>query len=599
MISENMAGLKRTHYMTKVTENELGKEVVVMGWVQKRRNLGGLVFLDLRDRSGILQVVVDESSVGSDVFNKAEQIRNEFVVAARGVVRSRGEEAINKNMETGTIEVEATEIKILNEAKTPPFHIEADSDVKEDLRLKYRYLDLRRPDLMQKIILRNKIAKVFRDFLSEEGFIDIETPMLTKSTPEGARDYLVPSRISQGSFYALPQSPQIFKQLLMLSGFDKYYQITKCFRDEDLRADRQPEFTQVDIEMSFVEEEDVIEMNERLLARVFKDVLDVDIELPLRRISYAEAMERYGSDKPDLRFGLELVNVSDIVKDCDFKVFKSTVEGGGSVRGINAKGLGTLPRKQIDAISASAVEYGAKGMAWIAIKEDGEVKSPIAKFLSEETLNEIIKAMGGENGDLLLFVADSDTVVFAALSNVRLDIAKRLDLINDDEFSLCVVTQFPLVEWNEEQGRFTAMHHMFTAPQDEDIDKLGTDEMGSISSKAYDFCLNGFEIGGGSIRIHRRDVQQKIFDALGFTPEDAHDRFGFMLDAFEYGVPPHGGVAYGLDRVAMIMTKSKSIRDVIAFPKVKDASCPLTEAPGEVDVAQLDELGLKIVRMEK
>ncbi len=597
MISENMAGLKRTHYMTNLTENDVEKTVTVMGWVQKRRNLGGLVFLDLRDRTGILQVVIDVSTADESVAKKAEQIRNEFVVAAKGVIKKRG--SVNENMKTGSIELVADEIKVLNGAKTPPFHITRDSDVKEDLRLKYRYLDLRRPDLMEKIIMRNKIAKVFRDFLSEEGFIDIETPMLTKSTPEGARDYLVPSRISQGSFYALPQSPQIFKQLLMLSGFDKYYQITKCFRDEDLRADRQPEFTQVDIEMSFVEEEDVIELNERLLARVFKDVLDVDIELPLRRIPYEEAMERYGSDKPDLRFGLELVNISEIVKDCEFKVFTDTVKNGGSVRGINGKGLGNLARKKIDAISKSAVEYGAKGMAWIAIKEDGEVKSPIAKFLGDEKVNEIIGAMDGQNGDLLLFVADTDSVVFAALSNVRLDLARQLDLINDDEFSLCVVTEFPLVEWNEEQGRYTAMHHMFTAPKDEDLDKLESGDLGTVSSKAYDFCLNGFEIGGGSIRIHRRDVQQKIFKALGFSKEDAQERFGFMLDAFEYGVPPHGGVAYGLDRVAMIMTKSKSIRDVIAFPKVKDASCPLTDAPSFVDKAQLEELALNIVEMEK
>lgn len=596
-MSESMTGMKRTHMSTELTEQHIDERVTVMGWVQKRRDLGGVIFLDLRDRTGLIQAVVDVSTIGEEGFAKSEKIRSEYVVAVEGLVEKRTEETINPNLQTGTIEVRASELRILSDAQTPPFHIEDNSQVKEDLRLKYRYLDLRRPDLMAKLMLRSKLTEVTRQFFAEEGFVDIETPMLTKSTPEGARDYLVPSRVNPGNFYALPQSPQIFKQLLMLSGFDKYYQITKCFRDEDLRADRQPEFTQIDIEMSFVDEEDVMSMNERLLQRMFKEVLDVDIELPIPRLTYQEAMDRYGSDKPDVRFDLELVDLSPIVENCDFKVFSGAVKNGGSVRGLNATTLGNLPRRQIDALGEAAVSYGAKGMAWIVINEDGTYKSAITKFLSEETVEAMVKAMDGKPGDLLLFCADKNSVVYNTLGNLRLDIAKRLDLMKKDVFKFVWVTDFPLVEWNPEQKRFTAMHHMFTCPKEEDMDKMLTD-IGSVNSRAYDICLNGSEIGGGSIRIHQRDVQQRVFEALGFSEEEAQDRFGFMLDAFKYGVPPHGGLAYGLDRIAMIMTQSDSIRDVIAFPKVKDASCPMTEAPGVVEDSQLQELGLTIDTLE-
>lgn len=592
-LSESMTGMKRTHYCTEVTETHIDDKITVMGWVQKRRDLGGVIFLDLRDRTGLLQVVVDVSSVGEDVFAKSERIRSEYVIAVHGLVEKRTIETINTNLKTGTIEVRAEELRILSDAQTPPFQIEEDTDVREDLRLKYRYLDLRRPDLQRKLMLRSKLTEVTRKFMAEEGFVDLETPMLTKSTPEGARDYLVPSRVNQGNFYALPQSPQIFKQLLMLSGFDKYYQIVKCFRDEDLRADRQPEFTQIDIEMSFVDEEDVMSMNERLLAKMFKEVLEIDIQLPIPRLTYQEAMDRYGSDKPDTRFDIELVDLSDIVKDCDFKVFSGAVKGGGSVRGINATTCGDMPRRQIDALGEAAVSYGAKGMAWIVINEDGTYKSAITKFLSDETVEAMVKAMDGKPGDLLLFCADKNEVVYNTLGNLRLDIGKRLGLLKKNVFKFVWVTDFPLVEWNPEQKRFTAMHHMFTMPKEEDMDKMMTD-IGSVNSRAYDICLNGSEIGGGSIRIHQREVQQRVFEALGFSAEDAQERFGFMLDAFKYGVPPHGGLAYGLDRIAMIMTQSDSIRDVIAFPKVKDASCPMTDAPGVVEESQLEELGLKI-----
>ena len=596
-MSESMTGMKRTHMSTEITEANIDQRATVMGWVQKRRDLGGVIFLDVRDRTGLIQIVVDESSIGKEDFGKSEKIRSEFVIAVEGLVEKRAEETINTNLATGTIEIRAYDLRILSDAQTPPFQIETESDVREDLRLKYRYLDLRRPDLMQKIMLRSKLTEVTRHFMSEEGFIDIETPMLTKSTPEGARDYLVPSRVNPGNFYALPQSPQIFKQLLMLSGFDKYYQIVKCFRDEDLRADRQPEFTQIDIEMSFVDEDDVISLNERLLQRMFKEVLDVDIDLPIQRLTYQEAMDRYGSDKPDTRFDIELIDLSAIVKDCDFKVFSGTVKSGGSVRGINATTLGNLPRRQIDALGEAAVSYGAKGMAWIVINADGTYKSAITKFLSEETVETMVKAMQGQPGDLLLFCADKNEVVYNTLGNLRLDIAKRLDLLKKDIFKFVWVTDFPLVEWNAEQKRFTAMHHMFTMPKEEDMDKMMTD-IGNVNSRAYDICLNGSEIGGGSIRIHQREIQERVFEALGFSQEDAQERFGFMLDAFKYGVPPHGGLAYGLDRIAMIMTQSESIRDVIAFPKVKDASCPLTDAPGVVEESQLHELELSIDTIE-
>jgi aspartyl-tRNA synthetase len=595
--SESMTGMKRTHMCTALTEEHIDENVTIMGWVQKRRDLGGVIFLDVRDRTGLLQVVVDISSIGDEGFKKSEKIRSEFVIAVKGLVEKRTEETINTNLRTGTIEVRAMELRILSDSETTPFQIEENSSVREDLRLKYRYLDLRRPDLQKKLMLRSKLTEVVRSFMSEEGFVDLETPMLTKSTPEGARDYLVPSRVNPGNFYALPQSPQIFKQLLMLSGFDKYYQIVKCFRDEDLRADRQPEFTQIDIEMSFVDEDDVMNMNERLLAKMFKEVMDVDITLPIKRLTYQEAMDRFGSDKPDLRFGMELVNISEIVKDSDFKVFSGAVSSGGSVRGINAKTCGDMPRRQIDALGEAAVSYGAKGMAWIAITEDGTYKSAITKFLSEATVEAMVAALDGQPGDLLLFCADKNDVVYNTLGNLRLDIAKRLDLLKKDVFDFVWVTDFPLVEWNPEQKRYTAMHHMFTMPKEEDMELMTTD-ISKVRSRAYDICLNGNEIGGGSLRIHQREVQERVFEALGFSEEDAYDRFGFLLDAFRYGVPPHGGLAYGLDRIAMLMTGSDSIRDVIAFPKVKDASCPMTSAPGVVEEKQLEELAIRIDKIE-
>jgi len=590
-MGESMLGLKRTHYCTEVDEQLIGEEIVVMGWVQKRRNLGSLIFIDLRDRSGILQIVFDEKDLDNKDFSKVESLRSEFVIGVRGQVRKR--ESINPNMKTGYVEVIANELRILSEAETPPFAIEEETNVKEDLRLKYRYLDLRRPDLQRNLLLRHKVAQSLRSFLDSEGFIEIETPMLARSTPEGARDYLVPSRIHKGSFYALPQSPQTFKQLLMVSGFDRYFQIVKCFRDEDLRADRQPEFTQIDMELSFVDVDDVIDVNERLLQKVFKDALDIDISLPIPRLTYQEAMDRFGSDKPDIRFGLELVDISDIVKNCGFKVFEGAIENGGSVRGINAKTCGTFSRKQIDALVEVGKTYGAKGIAWLAIGEDGTIKSSFTKFISEDISQEIIKAMDGQNGDLLLFCADKNSIVYDALGNLRLEIAKRLNLTSKDDYSFVWVTEFPLLEWDEEEERYVAKHHPFTMPMDEDI-KLLTTDPGKVRAKAYDICLNGVELGGGSIRIYQKDIQEKMFSALGFTKEAAYENFGFLLNAFKYGVPPHGGLAYGFDRMIMLMTKEDSIRDVIAFPKVKDASCPMTDAPGMVTKKQLEELGLKI-----
>ncbi len=592
-MAESMKGLHRSHRCTEVTTADIGKEVTLMGWVQKNRNKGGLVFLDLRDRSGIMQVIFEENEVDPEVFEKAGRLRSEFVVAVVGKVEARSG-ATNENLTTGAIEVRATQLRILSEAETPPFQVEENSKTKDELRLKYRYIDLRRPDLQRNIMMRSKVATLVRQFLSEEGFLEIETPILNKSTPEGARDYLVPSRVHPGNFYALPQSPQLFKQLLMCSGFDRYFQLAKCFRDEDLRADRQPEFTQIDMELSFVDVDDVINVNERLLQRVFKDILGVEISLPIQRMSYKEAMDRFGSDKPDTRFGMELKNVSEVVKNCGFSVFTGALNNGGSVRGINALNQGTMPRKKIDALVDYAKDFGAKGLAYLAINEDGTYKSSFAKFMTEEELDALVKAMEGKPGDLLLFAADEDDVVFAVLGNLRLELAKQLDLLNKNEFKFLWVTEFPLLEYSKEQGRYVAMHHPFTMPMEEDLAFIDTDP-GRVRAKAYDIVLNGTEIGGGSVRIFQNHIQEKMFDVLGFTKEQAYEQFGFLLNAFKYGVPPHAGLAYGLDRLIMLMAKEDSIREVMAFPKVKDASCLLTDAPNTVDPKQLEELEIAIV----
>lgn len=591
-MAESMLGLKRSHRCTEVNNSMIGNEVTVMGWVQKSRNKGGIIFVDLRDRSGILQVIFEEANCGAESFAKAEKLRSEFVVAIVGKVAKRGG-AINENLATGDIEVIASDIRILAEADTPPFPIEENSKTKEELRLKYRYLDLRRPDLQKNIMMRSKVTTLTRAFLAENGFIEIETPTLCKSTPEGARDYLVPSRVHPGNFYALPQSPQIYKQLLMCSGYDRYFQIARCYRDEDLRADRQPEFTQIDMELSFVDVDDVIEVNERLLAKLFKETIGVEVSLPIQRMTYAESMERFGSDKPDLRFGMELKNVTDVVKDCEFVVFKGAIENGGSVRGINVEGQGAMPRKKIDALVDFAKGYGAKGLAYIAIQEDGSVKSSFAKFMKDEEMTALIDAMGGKAGDLLLFAADKNKLVYDVLGALRVELASQLGLLKKDEYRFVWITEFPLLEYNEELGRYQAMHHPFTMPMEEDLQYIDTDP-GRVRAKAYDIVLNGTEIGGGSVRIHQNDIQEKMFDALGFTMESAYEQFGFLLNAFKYGVPPHAGLAYGLDRLVMLMAKEDSIRDVIAFPKVKDASCLMSDAPNVVDPKQLDELGIGI-----
>ena len=562
------------------------------GWVAKSRNKGGIIFVDLRDRSGILQVIFEEAQCGTECFDKAGKLRSEFVVAIEGTVCKRAG-AVNENLATGDIEVVATSLRILSEAETPPFPIEENSKTKEELRLKYRYLDLRRPDLQRNLMMKSKVAGIARQFMADEGFLEIETPMLTKSTPEGARDYLVPSRVHPGSFYALPQSPQLFKQLLMCSGYDRYFQIARCFRDEDLRADRQPEFTQMDMELSFVDVEDVIDVNERLLAKLFKEVLDLDIQLPIQRMTWQEAMDRFGSDKPDLRFGLELKDVSDIVKDCGFGVFTGALENGGTVRGINAEGQGSMPRKKIDALIEYAKTYGAKGLAYIVINEDGSYKSSFAKFMTDEQMSALVNAMEGKPGDLLLFAADKKKVVWTVLGALRCHLAELMGLVDKNEFRFVWITEFPLLEWSDEENRFTAMHHPFTMPMEEDLQYIDSDP-GRVRAKAYDIVLNGNEIGGGSVRIHQNDVQEKMFECLGFTKAQAHERFGFLLDAFKYGVPPHAGLAYGLDRLVMLMAKQDSIRDVIAFPKVKDASCPMTNAPDRVDDKQLAELGIEV-----
>ena len=571
----------------------VGSKVTLMGWVQKARNKGGIVFVDLRDRSGIMQLIFENGNIDEEGFEKAGKLRSEFVIAVTGTVENRGG-AVNENLATGAMELRAESLRILAESDVPPFPIEENSKTKDEIRLKYRYLDLRRPDLQRNIMLKSKVAQLTRKFFTEEGFLEIETPMLGKSTPEGARDYLVPSRIHPGSFYGLPQSPQLYKQLLMCSGYDRYIQIARCFRDEDLRADRQPEFTQIDMELSFVDVDDVIDVNERFLAYLFKEVLDVDVKLPIQRITWQEAMDRFGSDKPDMRFGMELHDVSEVVRDCDFVVFKSALENGGSVRGINAEGQGGMPRKKIDKLVEFAKGYGAKGLAYIAIAEDGTRKSSFAKFMTDEEMDALVGAMEGKPGDLLLFAADKNKVVYDVLGALRVELAKQMDLLDKNEYRFVWVTEFPLLEWNEEENRYTAMHHPFTMLMDEDIPLIESGDLGKIRAKAYDIVLNGNEIGGGSVRIHQNDIQEKMFEMLGFTREAAYEQFGFLLNAFKYGVPPHAGLAYGLDRLVMLMAKVDSIRDVIAFPKVKDASCLMTESPSRVSEQQLKELGLEV-----
>ena len=596
-MAESMKGLKRTHRCTELSAANVGEKVTIMGWVQKNRNKGGLVFTDVRDRSGIIQVVCEEGTTEPALIEKAASLRSEYVVAIVGKVARRSG-AVNDKIATGEIEVIPSELRILSEAMTPPFPIEENSKTKEEIRLKYRYLDLRRPDLQRNLKMKSQVMTLTRQYFAEEGFLEVETPMLGKTTPEGARDYLVPSRVHPGSFYGLPQSPQLYKQLLMCSGVDRYIQIARCFRDEDLRADRQPEFTQIDMELSFVDVDDVIDVNERYLKKLFREVLDVEVQLPIQRMTWQEAMDRFGSDKPDLRFGMELTDVSEVVKDCGFGVFTAALENGGSVRGINAKGQGGMPRKKIDKLTAFVKDYGAKGLAYVAIQEDGTVKSSFAKFMTEEQMQALIAAMNGEAGDLLLFAADKNKVVWDSLGALRIELAKQLELLDKNEYRFVWITEFPLLEWSEEQNRFVAMHHPFTMPMEEDLQYIDSDP-GRVRAKAYDIVLNGTELGGGSIRIHQDDIQEKMFEALGFTKEDAYNRFGFLLDAFKFGVPPHAGLAYGLDRLVMWLTGEDSIRDVIAFPKVKDASCLMTQAPGPVDTLQLEELGIKLSTPEE
>ena len=591
-MAESMQGLKRTHRCGELSAANVGETVTIMGWVQKNRNKGGLVFTDVRDRSGIIQVVCEEGTTDAAIIEKAASLRAEYVVAVVGKVERRSG-AVNDKIATGEIEVIPSELRVLSESQTPPFPIEENSKTKEDIRLKYRYLDLRRPDLQRNLRMKSQVMTLTRQFFSDEGFLEVETPMLGKTTPEGARDYLVPSRIHPGSFYGLPQSPQLYKQLLMCSGVDRYIQIARCFRDEDLRADRQPEFTQIDMELSFVDVEDVLDVNERLLKTLFKEICDYDLQLPIQRMTWREAMERFGSDKPDLRFGMELKNVSDTVKDCQFVVFKGALENCGSVRGINAEGQGAMPRKKIDALVEYAKGFGAKGLAYLAIQEDGSYKSSFAKFMTEEELEALVRAMDGKPGDLLLFAADKDKVVFDVLGNLRLELARQLDLLKKDDFRFLWVTEFPLFEYSEEDGRYVAVHHPFTMPMEEDLPLIDTDP-GAVRAKAYDIVLNGTEMGGGSVRIHQADVQSKMLEVLGFTAERANEQFGFLLDAFKYGVPPHAGLAYGFDRMVMLMVGADSIRDVIAFPKVKDASCLMMEAPAAVDEKQLEELSIAV-----
>ena len=591
-MAESMLGLKRSHRCAEVVDAKIGDTVCVMGWVAKNRVKGGIIFLDLRDRSGIVQIIFEEETCGKEIFEKAAKIRAEFCIAVSGVLENR-KGAENEDLATGKLEIIAKELRILSEAETPPFPIEEDSKTKEELRLKHRYLDLRRPDLQRNIMLRSKIATFTREYLAKEGFLEIETPTLIKSSPEGARDYLVPSRVHKGEFYALPQSPQLFKQLLMCAGYDRYFQLARCYRDEDLRADRQPEFTQIDMELSFVDVEDVLAVNEGLISSLFKSVLGVDIPTPIQRLTWQEAMDRFGSDKPDLRFGMELKNISDIVSDSGFSVFATAVANGGSVRGIKVEGQAAMPRKKIDALTEFVKTYEAKGLAYLAIDAEGNIKSSFAKFLEEDKLESIMERMEAKAGDLLLFVADKNSVVFAALGALRCEIASQLGLLKKDEFKFLWVTDFPLLEWSEEDERFKAVHHPFTMPVDEDLQYLDTDP-GRVRAKAYDIVLNGTELGGGSVRIHQADIQRKMFEILGLSEETARERFGYLLEAFKYGVPPHAGLAYGLDRVVMLMVGADSIRDVIAFPKVKDASCLMTEAPDRVDEEQLKELHIEI-----
>ena len=594
-MAESMQGLHRSHRCTEVSNKNIGETVTVMGWVQKKRNLGSLIFVDLRDRSGLLQLVFDDND--KEVFEKAGKLRNEFVIAAVGTVNKRAG-SVNESMETGDIEINVTSLRILSESETPPIPVDDDANTKDELRLKYRYLDLRKPHLQKNLELRSDVTTFVRKFMANEGFLEIETPILNRSTPEGARDYLVPSRVHPGTFYALPQSPQVLKQLLMCSGCDRYFQVAKCFRDEDLRADRQPEFTQLDMELSFVDVDDILDVNERMLQALWKEVLGVDVTLPLPRMTWQEAMDRYGSDKPDTRFGMELINVTDVVKDCGFGVFSGAVANGGTVRGLNAKGQGEMARKKIDALVEFVKTYGAKGLAYIAMHEDGTIKSSFAKFMTEEEMNNLIAAMGGEPGDLLLFAADKNKVVWDSLGALRLELAKQMDIIPEGKWNFLWITEFPQFEWSDEQGRFLAMHHPFTMPMEEDIQYLISDP-GRVRAKAYDIVLNGTELGGGSVRIHQADVQAKMFEALGFTPEQANEKFGFLLTAFKYGVPPHAGLAYGLDRLVMHMAGEDNIREVIAFPKVKDASCLMTDAPNVVDDVQLQELQIKLDLKEK
>ena len=596
-MAESMKGLKRTCRCAEVTKAQIGETVTLMGWVQKARNKGGIIFVDLRDRSGIMQLIFENGEIDDAGFEKASKLRSEFVIAVTGRVEARSG-AVNTNLATGELEIRCESLRILSESETPPFAVEENSKTREEMRLKYRFLDLRRPDLQRNLMVRSRVAQLTRAFMANEGFLEIETPVLIKSTPEGARDYVVPSRVHPGSFYALPQSPQLFKQLLMCSGYDRYIQIAKCFRDEDLRADRQPEFTQIDMELSFVDVDDVIDVNERLLAYLFKEILGVEVQLPIQRMTWQECMDRFGSDKPDLRFGMELHNVSDVVKDCDFAVFKNALAAGGTVRGINAKGQGAMPRKKIDKLVDFVKDYGAKGLAYIAIAEDGNFKSSFAKFMKPEEMDALIKAMDGQPGDLLLFAADKNTVVWASLGALRIELARQMDLLDKNEYKFLWVTEFPLLEWSDEEQRFMAMHHPFTMPMEEDWDKIDTDP-GSVRAKAYDIVLNGTEIGGGSVRIHQDDIQEKMFEVLGFTKEQAWEQFGFLLNAFKYGVPPHAGLAYGLDRLVMLMVQADSIREVIAFPKVKDASDLMTEAPAAIDEKQLKELGLEIASPEE